>query len=250
MRKLRLFLSLLFFINPLCSSSGFNYLYNQDSGYFDFVHSSGTLPAGSTHYIQNVSGDSTEVFNVSSGTVKDLTASTITVGSPTTYLKVNSGADTYWVGDGTGLLYGNMDQAVGTFDVTLTTVNDWEELDAETTNIAAGPLNDVSFPGDHFLKINTVGAYKIDYSLIPMIDSVSGGDQHVEFQIFKNGSVTGKGETHVTFKNILREIPVASNTILDLAVNDEISIGARNVSSSGKIITIDHLEMSIFMVGG
>ena len=83
-----------------------------------------------------------------------------------------------------------------------------------------------------------------------MIDSVSGGDQHVEFQIFKNGSVTGKGETHVTFKNILREIPVASNTILDLAVNDEISIGARNVSSSGKIITIDHLEMSIFMVGG
>ena len=143
-----------------------------------------------------------------------------------------------------------MDQSAGAFNVTLTTVNVWVEVDAATTNIVAGPLNDITFDGDHFLKVNTDGIYTIVYSLIPAIDSVAGGDQHVEFQVFKNSAVTGKGETHVTFKNILRELPVASDTLLDLAIGDEISIGARNTSSSGKVISVDHLEMTMVMVGG
>ena len=151
---------------------------------------------------------------------------------------------------GSGLFYGNMDQFAGAFNVTLTTVNVWVEVDAATTNIVAGPLNNMTFDGDHFLTVNTTGVYTVVYSLIPAINSVSGGDQHIEFQVFKNDAVTGKGETHVTFKNILRELPVASDTLLNLTAGDEISIGARNTSSSGKIISVDHLEMTMVMVGG
>lgn len=158
--------------------------------------------------------------------------------------------DLYFTGAGSGLYYGNMDQGTGSFDVTLTTVNVWVEVDAATTNIVAGPLNNITFDGDHFLKANTAGIYTVVYSLIPMVNSVAGGDQHIEFQIFKNDAVTGKGETHVTFKNILRELPVASDTLLSLTVGDEISIGSRNTSSSGKIISVDHLEMTMVMVGG
>ncbi len=171
-------------------------------------------------------------------------------GAPTTYMNISPGGDTHWVGAGSGLFYGNMDQSAGAFNVTLTTINVWVELDAATTNIVAGPLNNMTFDGDHFLKANTTGAYTVVYSLIPAIDSVAGGDQHIEFQVFKNGAVTGKGETHVTFKNILRELPVASDTLLSLTAGDEISVGARNTSSSGKVISVDHLEMTMVMVGG
>ncbi len=183
--------------------------------------------------VQDISGASAGNFAIRTGTGQN-----------------EIGGDLYFVNDGSGLFYGNMDQDAGTFDVNLTTQNVWVELDAATTNISAGPLNNIIFPDDHFLKINTAGVYVIAYSLIPMVDSVAGGDQHVEFQIFKNSSTTGKGETHVTFKNVLRELPVGSGTMLDLAVNDEISIGGRNTSSAGKVITIDHLEMSMNMVGG
>ena len=174
----------------------------------------------------------------------------IRVGDDDNYFESNANGDTFWVGSGAGLFYGNMDQATGAFNVTLTTINVWVELDAATTNIVAGPLNNVTFDGDHFLKVNTDGVYTVVYSLIPAVNSVSGGDQHIEFQVFKNSAVTGKGETHVTFKNILRELPVASDTLLSLTAGDEISIGARNTSSSGKIISVDHLEMTMVMVGG
>ena len=158
--------------------------------------------------------------------------------------------DTFWEGDGTGLFYGNMDQDGGTFDVTLTDANTLYELDAATTNISPGPLNDISFPGDHFLKINTAGVYMIVWSLVTQINSVAGGDQHLEFEILINGSATNKGESHITLKNVVRELPCGSVTLLDLAVNDEISIGVTNTSSAGKIVTIDHLEMTVDMKGG
>ncbi len=178
----------------------------------------------------------------------------ITVTDPDSKLEVNGDVhidgDLFFETASSGLFYGNMDQSAGAFNVTLTTINVWVELDAATTNIVAGPLNDITFDGDHFLKVNTTGVYTIVYSLIPAVDSVAGGDQHIEFQVFKNGAVTGKGETHVTFKNILRELPVASDTLLSLTAGDEISIGARNTSSSGKIISVDHLEMTMVMVGG
>ncbi|KKM04954.1 hypothetical protein LCGC14_1759100, partial [marine sediment metagenome] len=178
----------------------------------------------------------------------------INVTDPDSKLEVNGDVhidgDLFFETASSGLFYGNMDQSAGAFNVTLTTINVWVELDAATTNIVAGPLNDITFDGDHFLKVNTTGVYTIVYSLIPAVDSVAGGDQHIEFQVFKNDAVTGKGETHVTFKNILRELPVASDTLLSLTAGDEISIGARNTSSSGKIISVDHLEMTMVMVGG
>lgn len=173
------------------------------------------------------------------------------IGNPgTTHLEVEADGDTFWVGAGTGLLYGNMDQDGGTFEVFLEFKDQLYELDADTTHISAGPLNDVTFPGDHFLKGNTAGDYFVVYSLVAQIDNLTGGSEHIEFEILKNGTAMSKGETHIDFKNTVREFPLGSTTIITLADGDEISLGAVAVDSSGKTITIDHLEMSIFMVGG
>lgn len=168
----------------------------------------------------------------------------------TTIMTVENDGDTFWTGSGTGLFYGNMDQDDTSFNVTLTTQNVWVELDAATTNIVAGPLNDITFDGNHFLKVNTAGTYMIFYSLVPQINSVAGGNQHIEFQIFLNSGVSGKGSSHVTYVASVRDLSAGSNTILSLDTNDEISIGARNTSSGGKVITIDHVEMSILKIGG
>ena len=163
---------------------------------------------------------------------------------------VEADGDTFWTGSGTGLLYGNMDQDGGSFDVTLTLQNTLYELDAAVTHITAGPVNDMSFDGDHFLEVNTSGVYKIDWSLICQVNSVAGGDQHLEFETLVNDAAIGKGESHITLRNATRELPASSITLLKLASNDEISVGVTNISSAGKIVTIDHLEMTILMVGG
>ncbi len=181
-------------------------------------------------------------LNVSGG----LTANSITTGEFT----VEADGDTFWTGPGTGLFYGNMDQDGGTFTVTLTDQNTLYELDAAVTNITAGPLNDISFDGDHFLAVNTPGVYKIDWTLICSVNSVAGGDQHLEFETLVNDAATGKGESHITLRNAVRELPAGSTTLLELALNDEISIGITNTSSAGKVVTIDHLEMTVLMVGG
>ena len=198
----------------------------------------GDLAFRMTTKVNRIGSDTDTTLDLYADTSIDLHADVIMSG------------DTYWVGAGTGLLYGNMDQDGGTFDVTLTDINTLYELDAATTHISAGPLNDVTFDGDHFLKVHTAGVYFITYSLIAQVSALTGGSEHIEFEILKNGGAVGKGETHIDFKNTVRELPAGSNTLIALAVNDEISIGATAVDSSGKTITIDHLEMSLFMLGG
>lgn len=217
----------------------------------------GTNPATNNWAIYSLGGQSSHAGNFKIGDNVAPTLATFEVEGTTrlgdvsdNYTAFSATGDTFWVGAGAGLVYGNMDQDGGTFDVTLTDINTLYELDAATTHISAGPLNDVTFPGDHYLEVKTAGVYFITYSLIAAIDGLTGGSEHIEFEILKNGSAMSKGETHIDFKNTVREFPAGSNTLIALAVDDEVSIGATAVDSSGKTITMDHLEMSIVMVGG
>ena len=63
-------LLLSFLVPSISYAVGYNYIYNQDSGYYDFVHSSSTLPLGATHYINNSGDDQSGQFNISSGTFR------------------------------------------------------------------------------------------------------------------------------------------------------------------------------------
>ncbi len=157
---------------------------------------------------------------------------------------------TFWEGPGSGLPYGNMDQDGGTFEVFLEFEDQLYELDAVTTHITSGPLNRVTFVGGRRLKVSIAGDYFVVYSLVAQIDGLTGGSEHVEFEVLKNGTAMSKGETHVDFKNTVREFPLGSTTIITLAADDELSLGVVAVDSSGKTITIDHLEISMFMAGG
>jgi hypothetical protein len=174
-------------------------------------------------------------------------------GAPTTYLNIEGDGDTYWVGDGTGLPYGDMYQvAASTFTVTMTNQNEWYEVNAATTNINAGELNLVTFPDDHYLQISKPGIYLITYSFTGEINSVAGGDQHIEAGIMVNGTiVTDKGSGHATYAAVANEWSFNGHTYIDLTgATDQVSLAIRNTSSAGKILTIDHLNMTVGQTGG
>lgn len=161
------------------------------------------------------------------------------------------GGDLFFTGTGTGLPYGNCYQTGGsTFTTTLTDQNTWYELNAATTNINAGELNAVTFPDDHYLLVEKAGRYSIDYSVEAEINSVAGGSQHIEADIMINGNIVAPGRTHHTFVASSTDHEFTGFAILDLAANDQISIGMQNTSSTGKVMTIDHFNLRVLHIGG
>jgi len=167
--------------------------------------------------------------------------------------EVEDDGDTFWVGDGTGVPYGAMYQTGGsTFTTTLTDQSTWYELDAATTNMNADELNMVTFPDDHYMEVAKAGRYTILYTASIEINSVAGGAQHIELGIMINGTevVPGPGVSHWSFAAISTESAYSGIALLDLNADDEISIGAVNDSSAGKILTVDHLNVITTMEGG
>ena len=170
----------------------------------------------------------------------------------TNYLKVERDGDTYWVGAGTGLPYAEAQQEDGsTFNVTMTTVNVWVEVDAATTNITAPEKNLVTFPDDHYLLCQKAGHYLVTYSFTAEINSVAGGDQHVESGIMVNDSIqVDKGLGHEQYAATNKERNLQGHTIIDVPTNGQVSLAIKNTTSSGKILTIDHLNITVTQVGG
>ena len=160
--------------------------------------------------------------------------------------------DLYWIGAETGLPYAEAQQADGsTFNVTMTTVNVWVEVNAATTNITAPEKNLVTFPDDHYLLCQKAGHYLVTYSFTAEINSVAGGDQHVESGIMVNDSIqVDKGLGHEQYAATNKERNLQGHTIIDVPTNGQVSLAIKNTTSSGKILTIDHLNITVTQVGG
>ena len=169
----------------------------------------------------------------------------------TDYLEISGTGDLYFVGTA-GLPYGECHQTdAATFNVTMTTINVWVEVDAATTNINATDLNLVTFPDDHYLLLTKAGRYFITYSFTAKVDSVSGGDQHIESGIMINGSIqVDRGLGHEQYSAINKERNLQGHTIIDIPTNGQVSLAIKNTASSGKVLTIDHLNITVGQMGG
>jgi hypothetical protein len=114
-----------------------------------------------------------------------------------------------------------------------------------TGGFTAGQLHLVTFPDDHYLLVTKAGRYLINWSM--SMDTPSAGD-NVEGGIMVNGTASSVGTAHST-------VPVggagnaASNAILDLAANDQVSLFVRNHDNADDI-TIEHASLSIVQIGG
>jgi len=145
------------------------------------------------------------------------------------------------------MAYGGMYQNATSFTVTLTTQNTWYELDHATTNISAGELNFVTFPDDHYLLVANAGVYKVDWSCTVQ---VSVANQGLEFGVMVNGTIQSPGQARMMMLNATRNLNISGTAFLDLSANDQISLGARNITSGARVITVSFLNVTVAGVGG
>ena len=157
----------------------------------------------------------------------------------------SDGADNWWVGDGTGLPYGEMYANNVTQAVVITTVDVHVEVDGGFTG---GELNLVTFPDDHYLLVTKAGRYRVDYSISASSD-VQG--KEIEAGIMIGGVTQTKGTSHAESgiggggkPNVL-----AGHAIFDLAVNDQISLCLANHTDDTDL-QMNHANMTVQMVGG
>lgn len=202
-----------------------------------------------------IAAGTTENVSTMIGVYADATGGDTNFAILTNLGDIQLGGDTYWVGAGTGLPFGEAHQTDGlTFVVTMTTANTYDEVDADgggATNINATELNLVTFPDDHYLLVEKAGKYFVTYSFTGTINSVAGGIQHVESAFMVNGTqIADRAIGHNEFSATGRERNFQGHTILDLNVNDQVSLGIVNTTSSGKILTIDHLNITVTQTGG
>lgn len=191
-------------------------------------------------------GTEDNLFRVDAGT------DTVRFGDwDTNYFTTDKTGDSWWVGS-SGLPFGEAHQTDGaTFAVSITTQDVWVEVDAATTSINATELNLITFPDDHYLLCTKAGKYLVTYSFSGEINSVAGGDQHIESGVMVNGAIqTDKGTGHEQYAATGKERNLQGHTIIDVPTNGQISIALKNTVSAGKVLTLDHFNLTVTQVGG
>ncbi len=155
--------------------------------------------------------------------------------------------DFYFTGTGSGFLYGHM-YTNATIATTLTNQNTWYELDGATA-WTAGLLNNCTFtdPGITVLK---AGVYEVTWSLSTDFSASPGAKQNIEYGVMINGAIQNEGQASRTLQNSTDTGNACGLATLDLAANAVISLGARNITSAGKILHVEHGNMAVKMVGG
>ena len=190
-----------------------------------------------------VNGDTTaDLFYV------DAADENITIGGKDTLcLNVDKDGDTYWIGDGSGIPFGHM-YTNTTIAVTLTDQNTWYELDG-TQAWTGGQENLCTFT-DPEIDVTKAGRYEIIWTLSTDFSATPGAAQQIEYGIMINGTIQNPGQAHRTLANSTDTGHCSGVAILDLAAGDDVSLGARNTTSAGKILHIEHGNLSVKQIGG
>ncbi|MCK9370979.1 hypothetical protein M0R04_13800 [Candidatus Dojkabacteria bacterium] len=151
--------------------------------------------------------------------------------------------DTYWTGDGSGLPYGEMYASNVTQTVTVSATDTYYEIDG---NLTGGELNLCTFPDDHYVLVQKAGRYLINWSLSVYC---ANANQEVEGAVMKGGTAQTKGTAHANMITANTPVTLGGTLILDLAVNDQISLSVSNHTATNNVI-MQHANLTLSMVGG
>lgn len=216
-------------------------IYNDATGNSEFT-SLGFINTADTFTIQ------TE--QVAAGVARDIAiiAPNVDIGTPGTTLKIESDADTYWVGEGTGLPYGSFWGNDIAFVSAGGTGTYFEIADGDIT---VGQTNLTTFQNNKELAVTKEGVYKVDWS---MSVKGTGANKHIVGGIGVDVGGAGAlviqndGRNHsVSTGNA--EFALSGTAILDLSASSEVGLMATN-ETDGTNVTVEHVTMSIIQVGG
>jgi hypothetical protein len=161
---------------------------------------------------------------------------------------IKSSADNTFAGAGSGIPFGGMYIEDGSVATTLT--NAHPSTYPIASGFTTGLVNGITFQNSKELKILTAGVYKVDWSLSI---SVNASDQTIEGLVL--GGAAGTTEQMATVNATRAKesgvvYSVSGSGLITCAVNDLIRLGLENETSTGKVVTTNHANLSIIQIGG
>ena len=177
--------------------------------------------------------------------------------APTAYMAVENDADTYWVGDGTGIPYGGMYVDDTQLIVVALTEDTPTEVEDSVTSAEdgwlTGQLNSITFPTggtEHYLTITKAGVYKITWDLSFNMPSPGANVEIHGGVAIDDTPVRATGEAHRTIANTSDTGNMGGTLIYDFPDGDEeISLWIENTTNDADA-AVEHGNVTVTMVGG
>lgn len=110
------------------------------------------------------------------------------------------------------------------------------------SDISVGLVNNVVFQNNGELKVNNAGVYSINYSITA---NASIANKHVLAAPEINGVEQTDGQTHQIVTAAGSEFSMGGAGLLELSVDDTISIGVACDDASTPTITVNHIGVTI-----
>jgi len=183
-------------------------------------------------------------ISLSSDILIDISSANITTSGT-----ISSAGDLIFVG-AFGIPYGSM--YTNTTVVTELTDSDiWYQLEGESggTIWTEGLLNLCTY-ADSAITVTLAGVYEVSWSLSTGFSATPGATQQIEYAIMVDGVEVAQGQANRTLANSTDTGACSGVALLDLPADSVISLAARNTSSSGKTLHVEHGNMTVKMVGG
>jgi hypothetical protein len=153
--------------------------------------------------------------------------------------------DTWWEGEGFGLPYGSVWGNEIAWTQASAAQDTWYEI--SDADMSDGQLNLVTHDGSGKLTVSKAGRYKVDFSASL---EVSLPGKHIQAAISVSGTEQNDGICHFEAATANQQFHLASTAILDLAASATIEISVRTTDTGTPDISCDHLNISLFQLGG
>jgi hypothetical protein len=141
--------------------------------------------------------------------------------------------------------YGHMTNDLGD-TIIIPQANVWVEANTTYTNWTKGYTKQITLEEDHYLKILSPGIYLVDVSAA--LEGSTAGDT-IGVSAGLNNVPQMSGHSHSTISNPNNQVGMATSYILNLSVNDEISLMVVN-HVAGRDLQIIHSSITITRIGG
>lgn len=129
----------------------------------------------------------------------------------------------------------------------------WSQAAAQNTwytisdvDIVAGPVHKTTFQNDQELKIAVAGFYLINYYAAL---ECSLANKHLHTAIEVNGTEQNLGTTHLEFGRANEEFPISGTSIINLAVDDIVSIGIMTDDIGNPTIEVHNIGLTLIEIG-
>ncbi len=174
----------------------------------------------------------------------------IGVIDPDSKLEVNGNVhidgDLFFETEGSGLPYGSCygNDIAWTQVAAINVVYNVSDADMVT-----GQLNLATHDGSGKLTVTKAGRYKCDYTAT-IKSSIAGKHIISGFEVSGSGNMEPAGRNHIDLVGANNQLECSGNAILDLAANATIEMAISSSDAGNPTVTVEHLNITLFQIGG